>query len=239
MVLWCSGCASITSALRDVNIVSIEQETQLGERIAAEVVKDKQIVTDQGLNQKIKSMGERLVAGLPKRDYDYSFSVIQDNTPNAFTIPGGKIFVHTGLIQMASDESELAGVMGHEIGHAYHQHPAKALTRAYGLEYLTKTIFKDPTNKFQQIALQFAKGGFLARYGREDEYEADQTGLILAQKAGYAPSGLIRFLRKIQALEAQSRNPLAFLSSHPPTPDRIARLESMTLQIERSVPVAG
>ncbi len=219
-----------------MNIISLDQEKQLGVNVASEVEKGNQIVTDPALNQRIKSMGAGLVAGLPRRDYDYSFAIIKDDTPNAFTIPGGKIYIHSGLIQMASDDSEIAGVIGHEIGHAYHQHPAKGLTRAYGLEYLTKTIFNDPTNKFQQIALQFAKGGFLARYGREDEYEADETGLVLTQKAGYSPSGLIRFLKKMQALEAKGRNPLAFLSSHPPTPDRITRLESMTIQLEGSAP---
>jgi len=222
-----TGCASVNSLIGDINIVSVDQEKQISAQVAGEVAKTSPRVQDAAVNQRIRNIGNRLVAGLPVKEFDYQFFVVQDATPNAFTIPGGKIYVHSGLIKMSSGDDELAGVIGHEIGHAFKRHPAKGLTRAYGVEYISQLLFKDPTNKFKQMALQYAKGGLLARYGREDEYEADTVGFQLSKQAGYNTSGLVSFLKKIRALEKQGSSPLAFLSTHPPTPERIARLEAM------------
>ena len=96
------------------------------------------------------------------------------------------------------------------------------------MDYLAKLLFKtgDTDGKLKTLALELAKGGILSKYSRVDEYEADEIGYILVKKTGYSTSGLLRFLRKIMNLEAQSGRSIPFLSSHPPTPDRIARLES-------------
>ena len=221
-----TGCASLEPYVREINIVSIPQEKEMGAQFETEIAKEMALVQDPVLNERINAIGQKLLTGFSRRDFDYRFHVVEDKTPNAFTIPGGIIYVHTGLIQMSSDDSELAGVIGHELGHAYARHPAKAVTRAYGVDYVTKLIFKDPQGKFKTVALDLAKGGILSKYGRQDEYEADQIGYILVKKTGYETSGLLRFLRKIMALEQKQGTSLPFLRSHPPTPDRIARLES-------------
>ena len=220
-----TGCASLEPYVREINLISIPQEKEIGQQFEAEIAKEMVIVQDSAVNDRINAIGQRLLTGLPRRDFDYRFHVVEDKTPNAFTIPGGIVYVHTGLIQLVSDDSELAGVIGHEIGHAYERHPAKALSRAYGVDYLTKLVFKDPQGKFKTIALDLAKGGILNKYGRQDEYEADQVGYVLVKKVGYPTSGLLKFLNKIMALEQQGVS-IPFLASHPPTPDRIARLES-------------
>lgn len=221
------GCETLNTLLGDINIVSVEQEKEIGATVDQEIRKTLPVADDPVLTPRIRSIGRRLAAGLPLKEFDYQFFIVKDKTPNAFTIPGGKIYVHTGLIDLAQSDDEIAGVIGHEIGHAYKRHPGKSLTRAYGAEYLSQLIFKDPSNKLGQIALQYAKGGLLARYSRQDEYEADEVGYSLIRKAGYNTAGLVTFLKRIQALESGGRTPLDFLRSHPPTPDRIARLESM------------
>ena len=222
-----AGCASLEPFVQDFNIISIPQEQQLGMQLEAEIAKEMTVVEDAQLSSRVQSVGKRLVAGLLWHDFDYRFHVVKDDTPNAFTIPGGVVYVHTGLLKLVDDDSELAGVIGHEIGHAYRRHPSKALSRAYGVQYLSKLLFKksDEQGKFRKLALDLAKGGVLSRYGRQDEYEADEAGFVLVRKAGYSTRGFLTFLGKIQKLEGTGR-PIPFLSSHPPTPDRIARLES-------------
>ena len=188
-----------------------------------------ELVSDSAVTRRVNNMGQTLVHALPPQPFQYHFFVVRDETPNAFTIPGAAIYVHTGLLNFVQSDDELAGVLAHEIGHAYLRHPAKGLSRAMGVEYLTGLLFKPnqaTQNKFKTMALQLAQGGILNRYGREDERQADETGFYILQKAGYQTDGLLRFLRRLQSLE-RGGNTMAFLSSHPPTPERIARLEAL------------
>ena len=220
-----TSCAYLEPLVQDINIVSVAQEKEIGEKFEAEIAKEMKVVQNSAANNRVNAIGQKLISGLPSRDFDYRFHVIEDNTPNAFTIPGGIIYVHTGLIQFVSDDSELAGVIGHELGHAYQRHPDKGLSRAYGVDYLSKLIFGGTEGQIKTLTLELAKGGILSKYSRQDEYEADEVGYFLIKKAGYSTSGLLRFLKKIMNLE-KGGSTLPFLSSHPPTPDRIARLES-------------
>ena len=228
-ILLLAGCASLEPYVQEFNIVSIPEEIQIGEKIAAEISKQMEIVKNPSVTDRVISLGERLAAGLPRRDFQYEFYVVRDETPNAFTIPGGKIYVHTGLLDFVGDDSELAGVLGHELGHAYARHPAKGLSRQMGVGYLSSLLFKDPQGKFRTLALQLATQGVLTRYSREDERQADELGYTFLRRAGFRTDGLLRFLRKLLALQ-RGREPLPFLSTHPPTPERISRLEQLEMQ---------
>jgi predicted Zn-dependent protease len=220
-----SGCAYVEPFVQEINIVSVSEEEQIGESLAREIATELVFVEDRRVIHRIHTMGQRLLEGLPYRDFTYRFNVVRDETPNAFTIPGGRIYVHTGLIDFAKDDSEIAGVLAHEIGHAFERHPAKAISRAYGIDTLGRLLLKDPQSRFRTVALELAKGGFLARYGREDEYRADEISHLLVKKAGYPTDGLLRFLERLQSRQ-QGGFSIPFFRSHPPTPDRIARLKS-------------
>jgi len=220
-----AGCATLEPYIQDFNLISIPQENELSVQLEAEIKEEMILVEDGETEHRVRLMGERLVRGLPSRDFNYRFFVVEDKTPNAFTIPGGAIYVHTGLLKFATQD-ELAGVLAHEIGHAYERHPTKMLSRAYGVQYLTQLIFKkDPEGKVKRLALDLAKGGLLSRYGRPDEFEADEAGFAILRRTGYPTRGLLTFLAKIQKLSGGA--PIPFLSSHPPTPERIARLEAL------------
>ncbi len=221
-----SGCATVAPVVQNFNIISVEDEKKIGGEVRQEITKEMVIVTDPGMNNRVRSLGQRIVQALPRRDFDYQFYVVKEDSPNAFTIPGGAIYVHTGLLKFATDDNELAGVLAHEVGHAYARHPAKGLSRAYGVEYLTSLLFKNQPSGFRGIALQIAKGGLLLKYGREDEYQADELGYTFLRRAGMPTSGLLTFFRKLQNLQ-KGGVAIPFLSSHPPTPDRIARLEAL------------
>lgn len=222
-----TGCAYLDPFISGFNIVSVPEEQKLGEQLAQEIKTQMPLSQEPSANQSVQSIGKRLVNSLDRRDFNYQFFVVEDKSPNAFTIPGGKIYIHTGLLKFATDENEIAGVIAHEVAHAYLRHPAKSVSRAMGAERLASLIFKDTQGQLKTLALQLAGGGILTRYGRQDEYEADEIGYLILKRSGYKTDGLLRFLRKLQGLQTTSRSPLDFLSTHPPTPDRIARLEAM------------
>lgn len=225
VLVFLMGCAAVEPLVQNFNIISVEDERKIGTQVQPEIAKEVVIIDDPVLNQRVRSLGNRIVQVLPRRDFDYQFYVVKDDSPNAFTIPGGTIYVHTGLLRFATDDNELAGVLAHEIGHAYARHPAKALSRAYGVDYLTSLVFKQP-GRSGGVALQLAKGSLLLKYGREDEFQADELGYNFLRRAGMPTSGLLQFFRKLQNLQRGGRS-IPFLSSHPPTPERIARLESL------------
>ena len=226
LVFLASGCATLQPLIHDFNIVPLDQEKQLGQTMVKQIGAAKQLVSDPAPNQTVNRIGQKLVSALPSKEFDYKFYVVQDASPNAFTIPGGTIYVHTGLLNFVDSEDELAGVLAHELGHAYERHPAKGLSRSYGLDYLSSLVLKENKSKLKNMALQIAGGGILNKYGRDDENEADEIGYRLMSRAGYSPDGMILFFKKLERLSGSNGLP-AFLSTHPATPERIRRLEAL------------
>ncbi len=220
------GCAYVEPLVQDFNIISVADETKIGQQAASEVAREMVIIEDPLLSAKVRSIGNRLVQALPRRDFDYHFYVVKEDSPNAFTIPGGSIYVHTGLLKFVEDDNELAGVMAHEIAHAFARHPVKGISRAYGAQYLSSLLFPGNQSQLKAFALKLTQGGLLTRYGREDELQADEIGYYLLKPAGFQTDGLLRFFGKLQNLESRGFS-IPFLSSHPPTPERIARLQAL------------
>lgn len=230
LLLGITGCASVQSYVQEFNVISIDQEKQISDQASVEIAKEMKISKDSSANERVNRIGKKLVAGLPHQDFEYRFYVVEDKTPNAFAIPGARIYVHTGLLDFVDDDDELAGVLAHEIGHAYERHPAKAMSRAYGVDYLSTIVFKKtPENQsaMNKITVAITKGTLLNKYGRDDEREADEIGFYLLRDTGYQKDGLMRFLHKLQNMNVGNA-PVPFLSSHPPTPERIARLEKLS-----------
>ena len=218
------GCAYLNPFVHSLNVIPVAQEKEIGTKLRGEVAKKLTLVSGEPLNR-VQAIGEKLAAVLPSRDFDYRFFVVDDKTPNAFTIPGGSIYVHTGLLAMTNNH-ELAAVLGHELGHALKRHPTRSMTRAYGVDYLAGLVLKTNKSQLKSIALQVAKQGILIKYGREEELEADAVSADLLRKAGLPTEGLISFLTKIQQLESKKPG-LVFFSSHPPTAERVRRLQTL------------
>lgn len=221
-----AGCTTVNEYVRDFNFVSVSDETKIGTEMSAEIAKQMKILPASAPEAgRVRDIGKKLVAALPQREFTYTFDVVEDKTPNAFTIPGGHIYVHTGILSFADNDDEIAGVIAHEIAHAYERHPAKGLSRQYGVDYLSRLLFKQNQNQVKELALKIAKQGILTKYSRSDENQADEVAFLLLKKTGYSQDGLLLFFKKLARLKTGYSIPL--LSTHPPTPERIARIETL------------
>lgn len=178
------------------------------------------LVTDEALNRYVQSVAIRLLRHTPSRPFEYEFKIVDQTVPNAFALPGGKIYVSRGLLALVGSEDELAGVLGHEITHAAERHAAARL---------------EISRRINPLVMGWMRAAQIAAYGRDQERDADRGGQILCAKAGYDPVGIATFLRKLDALErfeiGWSRLPF-FLATHPTSPERSALASDRAASLE-------
>ncbi len=221
-----AGCTVNRENIRGFNLVSLEEEKQLGDKFAVEVEKQRQLVTDPAVQAYVTQLGNRLLTGVRSRDFSYTFKVVKDNTVNAFAVPGGHIYLHTGLIKEAQSESELAAVLAHEISHAVARHGTQQLTQQYGASLVLQLLLgQDPNMLAQLTASLFSQGAFMA-YSRGMESQADYLGVETMYRAGYDPRGMLSFLKKLDSLHKSNPGSIGqFFSSHPLTASRIQQVQ--------------
>lgn len=206
------------------NLISIEEEWQLGQQLSQEVATQVRFNNDPALNAYVRSMGQSIVAQAapPFNQLPWQFHVVQDDAINAFAIPGGHVYVNTGLIRNADNAAELAGVMAHEISHVLARHSTEQLSRQYGLSMVAGMVLGQNPGALAQIAAQIAGAGAMARFSRQAEEEADAIGIQAMAAAGYNPIGMATMFEEL--LENRQREPgrvEQFFSTHPLTEDRI------------------
>ena len=181
----------------------------------------------------VEAIGRRLAAHSPREDVEYRFHVVDLEVPNAFALPGGPVFVSRGLLALARSEDELAGVIGHEIGHVAARHSVRQTTVAtplalvFGVPAAIVGSISRPLGTLVGLPGAIVSGIALSAYGREQEYEADEIGARLAAAAGFRPVALAELLERLEreeALHPSGPPPLSFFSSHPRTPDRTKRV---------------
>lgn len=199
-------------------------EAELGAQAFAEMRKESPLCASDALQQAVQQLGQRLQT--PGSPYNLSYSVLRNESINAFALPGGQIGIHAALIAKAPGPEALAGVMAHEAAHVYAQHGLKSLLGKMGLGLLTLVIFGDMGSVM--LALGGMGVGLIGlSFSRAQEAEADARGLALLQQAGLDPRGMPAFFDWLQAEEKQAGP--AFLSTHPLSAERLQTLEQ-TLQ---------
>jgi predicted Zn-dependent protease len=221
--LLAAGCGSAGGG-GDFNLISIEEEWQLGNQLSQDVEKQVRLNNDPAVNAYVRDMGQKIVAQAapPFNQLPWQFHVVQDDAINAFAIPGGHVYVNTGLIKNARNASELAGVMAHEISHVLARHSTEQLSRQYGLSVIAGAVLGQNPGQLSQIAAQIVAGGALARFSREAEREADEIGIQAMAAAGYNPMGMATMFELL--LEHQQSQPSRveqFFSTHPLTQERL------------------
>ena len=208
---------------KGVNFYSIEKEIALGQQLALEVKKQAKMVDDVIVGEYINRVGQNLVRNSDAK-MPVTFEVIDDDSVNAFTLPGGHIFVNSGLIRVAETEAELAGAMAHEIGHVAARHITRQETRAQLANIATTPLIL--LGGWTGYAVRQAAGvgipmTFLS-FSRAFEGEADLLGLEYMYKAGYDPNASIDIFERLEALQKTKPGLVAkIFSTHPMTLDRI------------------
>jgi beta-barrel assembly-enhancing protease len=220
-----SGCATTSSGVGGFNLISIDEEKQLGDKFAVEIEKQHKVVNDPEVQSYINRLGTRLLKGVRQVDFPYTFKVVEDKNINAFAAPGGHTYVNTGLIKAADSETELAAVMAHEINHVVARHSTRQMTQQYGYQMLAGLLLGSQGQIAQIAGDLFGKAGTLY-YSREMETQADELGVETMYKAGYNPQGMVTFFRKLQAGSKEEPGKIAqFFSTHPLTSERIANIQ--------------
>jgi len=220
----------ITSPIAHASL-SVEKEKEMGRRLVLQIERELEIIRNPTVQQYLERIGERFVSHIGEAPYEFRYYVVKSPDPNAFAIPGGHIFLASGLIIMASSEDEVAGVVGHEIGHIKARHIAQRIERAKKLSLVTLAgilagVIAGGKAAGAIIPSSVAASQALAlKYSREDEREADQLGFEYLIKTGYDGWGMVSFLRKLHRMSLLSPGtPPSYLSTHPGIEERISYL---------------
>ncbi|MDF0644636.1 MAG: M48 family metalloprotease [Nitrospira sp.] len=234
MVLLLIGSSACTinpvSGWPEFTLITAGQEKQIGAEEAKKVEDEMGLLDDRALTGYLDQVGQRLAKESPRQNLDYHFHAVDMIEPNAFALPGGYIYVSRGLLALVNSEDELAGVVGHEIGHVAARHSVQKISRQGPFALITNFVsgitgFFVPFvgNVLGGIG-NFAQSLVFSPYSRSQESEADKVGQEMAAKAGWNPEGLAIFLntlgREESLLNDGPRRP-SFFDSHPATPDRV------------------
>lgn len=216
--------------------VSQDQETQIGAQESQKVDAQLPILHDDAVTSYVDALGGRIAAATPRSDLHWRFEVVNTDVVNAFALPGGYIYVNRGVLSRASNESELASVLGHEIEHVVLRHSVQQMQHQEGAAIgvaLACRLTKVCDSQLGQTAIQVGGAAVFARFSRADEVQADEGGLQNVMRVGIDPRGMLTFFEKLVA-EEQGANggPVAsWFSDHPGTQDRIADVRRLLAQV--------
>lgn len=231
-VLPLSGCATSGVNKGDFNLVSYQEEWQLGQQLSQDVAQQMQLVDDRAALAYVDRIGQRIVDQTELADAPWRFHIVADPQINAFNIPGGHVYVNAGLICAADNVSELAGVMAHEISHGVARHGTEQLSKAYGANIIAGLVLGNNPPIYQQILAQLVAGGTFAKFSRDDEREADHLGIIYMYDAGYDPHGMVTMFQELLSRQKTQPNAVSqFFSSHPLTQERIQNAQAEIAQL--------
>ena len=229
-----SGLFGCAGRISDLNIFSDAQEVQLGKQFSREIEKELKIYSDPVVTAYIDQLGQHLANHSPRKNITYHFKVVNTEVVNAFAVPGGYLYVNIGLIRTAENESELAGVIGHEIGHVVGKHGVKQMTRQLGLAAMAQLALGEDQSKLKQMVANLATNGVLMKYSRDAEREADIYAVQEMYDAGVDPEGMATFFEKLRKLQKSKPSKLEqMFATHPPTAERIAAVRSQIARLPR------
>jgi beta-barrel assembly-enhancing protease len=205
------------------------QEVQIGQQINSNLFSTEfKRYDNQIIQSYVNAVGQRLVPNSQRSTLPYTFQVIESDQVNAFATMGGFVYITTGLLKTASNEAEVAGVLGHEIGHIEGKHLIKQISQAAWQQGLLTAAGVD-RSQVVQLGLELA---VRRPHSRDDERDADQRGLRIMGASGYAQSAMVSFMRKLES----GNNPPQFLSTHPSPSNRVRDLESSITPNQPTLP---
>jgi predicted Zn-dependent protease len=223
----------VSTAADAITLISVSDEIAMGREAQQQVRKTVPVLADTPLTSYVTRVGKQLAGQAPGPKYPYSFSIANYRELNAFALPGGPVWIHRGILHAAANESQLAGVLAHEIAHVAERHAANQVTKqlvANGfIGLLGAVLGNDPGGaRTAQMGAQILAGGYMLKFSRDDEREADRVGVEIMRKAGWDPRGMAEFMETLH--REQGRDPGAvqvFLSTHPAPGERAAVLRQL------------
>jgi len=200
-------------------------EIRIGRHIAGNLLGAAPLVNDPALQSYVNRVGRWVASSSERPDLKWTFGVIESNDVNAFAAPGGYVFLTHGLYRLLHDEAELAGVLGHEIGHVVRKHHLKVLQKSQAIGVGSDLLKKQIGDKKIAKTLIGSGAEILARgLDKSAEFEADRIGVVLAARAGYDAFGLPAVLQEISAASADDSHVALLFKTHPHPDERLARL---------------
>lgn len=237
----------LTSALEKAKSVAdlkvdAEEEQAIGQQVSDKIVAEFGVLQDREVTKYVTLVGMVLAQGSSRPNLSWQFVVLDTDGVNAFAAPGGYVHITKGLLGLIKNEAELAGVLAHEIIHITEKHTVNAIQQGDALNMAKDEV--DASGKMApSLIAKFADAAFTDvinnKFSRGDENESDAKGIELANKAGYAPSGLAAVLEKLAARNAGAKEPSGLFASHPVIKDRISNLNRTSRKLQSTALVAA
>jgi predicted Zn-dependent protease len=236
VLLLATACATNpVTGKRELSFMSEAQEIQIGQSQDVEVRREMGVYRDAALQEYVSGIGMRLARASERPDLPWHFTVVDSPAVNAFALPGGYIYITRGIMPFLDNEAQLAGVLGHEIGHVAARHAAQQYSRATGaqLGLIFGSILVPQTRPFAQLG-ENGLGLLFLKYGRDDEEQADSLGVKYAARIGWDPAGVPQMLTTLARIEEASDNKGVpnWLATHPAPQDRVQRVSAAVQQAE-------
>jgi predicted Zn-dependent protease len=217
------GAVKRAQQLRDLQVTEAEEQ-ELGAAVSEKVRIRYGVVQDAGVHRYVALVGTALAQVSTKPNLSWQFIVLDTDAVNAFAAPGGFVHITRGALALLHDESELAGVLGHEIVHITEQHTIRAIQKSKSIQMGTSETLSGNAALLNKVADNIYLDLIDKGFGRAEENESDEKGVVLANRLGYAPQGLHRFLTRLQERNKGATEKRGLFASHPETTDRLQRL---------------
>ena len=235
LVLAIAACATNpATGKKEFSLMSEAQEIELGKSMDGEVRREMGLYNDPELQRYVENVGLRLARASQRPNLPWHFAVVDEPAINAFALPGGYIYLTRGILPFLHNEAELAGVLGHEIGHVTARHSAQQYTKATtaGVGVTLLSIFVPEARPLQGLA-ETALGVMFLKHGRDDELQADQLGVDYTASTGWNPEGvggMLRTLARLDEATGHRRGVPNWLSTHPAPADRVQKVQQYIAQ---------
>ena len=210
--------------------ISQQQEIQMGQDYSQQINAQLPIISDPEVNRYVNLIGDQIAAKTSRADLDWHFYVVDSREVNAFAVPGGYVYVNRGLIERTTQMDELAGVLGHEIGHVVLRHSVKQMEQQQGANVgvtLACVLTNICNSQVAQAGINIAGTAVFAKFSRQDELEADQQAVTNTVRAGINPEGIVTMFQKL--IQERKTSPSAvegWFATHPLEEDRIAAAQA-------------
>ncbi len=230
LIFFLSGCSSFgtynaATGRNEFILISTPSEVAMGKALHKKIIRQQKLSTNQSQIKRIQNIGSRLVQVSDRQDYQYHFYLIDKNELNAFTIPGGNVYIYSGLVNRLKNDDQIAAVLAHEIGHCAAKHTVKKFQVAMGYDLIGSLVFNyfemgQLSKKVAQMSSKAVMKLVSSAYSRKDEYEADRLGIKYLYLSKYNMQGAVDSLAILKKESKGPKTPL-MLRSHPYLESRI------------------